>query len=316
MDSYLDLIHRDSLLNSLSLTHLKIFEATARNKSFTRAAAELYTTQPSVSRHVKQLTETIGVPLFEYVDNQIQVTPTGEQLLIIYQEIFESLKDFDTKLFDLKHIEQGQLKISAVNTIRYVIPKFLKALYQLYPDIKIALDFINNEEILSRIRGNVDDFYILAYPPKKEDIKIKPFMDNSLVVVAPSNHHLVNQPYVSLERFSKEKLIMREQGSENRMAVNTLLAEHGIKSQFQLEVNSNNATKQAVLSGLGLAVLSIHTLHPELEQNQISILNVEGFPILQKWQIIYLRNKWLSPVASTFLNCLLQGTISNSNGNF
>jgi LysR family transcriptional regulator, low CO2-responsive transcriptional regulator len=111
-------------------------------------------------------------------------------------------------------------------------------------------------------------------------------------------------------------LIMREQGSENRMAVDTLLAEHGIKSQFQLEVNSNNATKQVVLSGLGLAVLSIHTLHPELEQNQISILNVEGFPILQKWQIIYLKNKWLSPVASTFLNYLLQGNISNSNGNF
>ncbi|BCL33645.1 LysR family transcriptional regulator [Nostoc sp. MS1] len=316
MVSYSGLIHRDSLLNSLSLEHLRIFEATARNKSFTRAAAELYTSQPSVSRHIKQLTETIGVPLFEYVDNHIQITPTGEELLIIYQEIFHSLKDFHTKLIDLNHVEQGHLKASAVKTIQYVIPKFLEQFCRLHPDVKIALDFINHEEILNRIQENVDDFYILAYPPKKEDFEIKPFMGNSLVVVAPSNHLLVNQSYISLKQLAKEKLIIQEQGSENRMAVDTLLAEHGIKIQFQLEMNSNNATKQAVLSGLGLAVLSIHTLHPELEQNQISILNVEGFPIFQKWQIIYLKNKWLSPVAITFLNYLQQGSVSNSNDSF
>jgi LysR family transcriptional regulator, low CO2-responsive transcriptional regulator len=316
MDSYLDLIQKESLLNSLSLEHMRIFEATARHKSFTRAAAELYTTQPSVSRYIKQLTETIGVPLFKYVDNCIQLTPTGEELLIIYKEIFQSLKEFDTKLVDLKHIEKGHLKVSVVRTIKYVIPKFLEAFCQLYPEINITIDFISNEEIMVRLQENMDDFYILAYPPKKEDIEVKPFMNNSLVVVAPSNHLLVNQAYIPLESLAKEKLIIREPGSENRMAVDNLFAEHGIKIQTQLEINSNNATKQAVISGLGLAVLSIHTLNPELEQNQLSILNVEGFPIFQKWQIVYLKNRWLSPVVTNFLNYLLEESLVNRNDNF
>lgn len=316
MGNYLDSIHRDSLLNSLSLEHLRIFEATARHKSFTRAAIELYTTQPSVSRHIKQLTETIGMPLFEYVDNHIQLTPTGEELLIIYKEIFQCLEDFDSKLIDLKHKEQGQLQISAVKTIKYIMPKLLLSFCQLHPDVKIAFNFTNHEEILTRMQENMDDFYILAYPPKKEDIEIKPFLDNSLVVVAPSNHLLVNQSHISLKRLVEEKFIMREPGSENRMALDALLTEHDRKFQVQLEVNSNRCAKQAVLCGLGLAVLSIHSLNPELQQNQLSILNVEGFPILQKWQIIHLKKRWLSPVVKNFLNYLLQNCVGNREDNF
>jgi len=316
MENYLELIHRDSFLNSLNLEHLRIFEAAVRHKSFTRAAAELYTTQPSVSRHIKQLTETIGTPLFEYVDNRIQLTPAGEEILIIYKEIFQYLEDFDTKLFDLKDIEQGQLKVSAVKTLKYIMPRFLKSFCQPHPDVKIAFEFTNHEEMLTRIKEKMDDFYILAYPPKKEDFEIKPFLDNSLVVVAPSNHLLVNQSYISLERLAQEKFIIREQGSENRMAVEKLLAEHGTKLQVKLEVNSNRGVKQAVLCGLGLAVLSIHTLNPELQQNQLSILNVEGFPIFQKWEIIYFKNRWLSPVVSNFLNYLLQEVAGNRENNF
>lgn len=316
MNNYLDLIHRDSLLNSLSLEHLRILEATARHKSFTRAATELYTTQPSVSRHIKQLTETIGTPLLEYVDNCIQLTPTGEELLIIYKEIFQYLRDFDKKLIDLKDIEQGQLKVSAVRTLKYIMPRLLHSFCQLHPDIRIALEFTNHEEILTRIQENMDDFYILAYPRKKEDIEIKAFIDNSLVVVAPSNHLLVNQAYISLERLAKEKFILRERGSENRMAVDILLAKYDIKLPVKLEVNSNRGAKQAVLSGLGLAVLSIYTLNPELQQNQLSILNVEGFPIVQKWQIVSLKNRWLSPAANTFLKYMLQEGVGNRDDNF
>ncbi|ABA21900.1 transcriptional regulator, LysR family [Trichormus variabilis ATCC 29413] len=316
MNSYLDLIHRDSLLNSLSLEHLRIFEAIARHKSFTRAAEELFTTQPSVSRHIKQLTETIGLPLFKYVDNCIQLTPTGEELLVIYQEIFQYLENFDTKLVDLKDSNQGCLKVSAVTTSKYVITNLLQPFCKLYPDIRIALEFTNHEVILTRIQENADDFYILGYPPKKEDIEIKPFLDNPLVVVAPSNHPFVKQSSISLERLAKEQLIMRERGSETRMAVEMLFAERGIRMPVKLEVSSNNATKQAVIEGLGLAVLSIHTLYPELQRNQLSILNVKGFPILQQWQIAYPKKKWLSPIVSTFLEYLLTEGVRTKSENF
>ncbi len=316
MDNYLDLIHRDSLLNSLSLEDMRIFAAVARHKSFTRAAAELYTTQPSVSRHIKQLTETVGTPLFEYVDNRIQLTPAGEELLIIYKEIFQCLEDFDTKVIDLKSIEQGQLKVSAVKTLKYIMPRLLQSFCQIHPDIRIAFEFTNHEEIMTRIQENKDDCYILAYPPNKEDFEIQPFLDNSLVVVAPSNHLLVNQRYISLERLLNEEFIIREQGSENRMAVDALLSKHGAKLNVKLEVNSNRGAKQAVLGGLGLAVLSIYTLNPELQQNQLSILNVEGFPIVQNWQILYLKKRWLSPVVITFLNYLQQESIANVEDNF
>ncbi|MBD2344274.1 LysR family transcriptional regulator [Anabaena subtropica] len=316
MDSYLDLIHRDSLLNSLSLEHLRIFEATVRHRSFTRAAAELFTTQPSVSRHIKQLTETIGLPLFEYVDNRIHLTKTGEELLVIYQEIFQHLENFENKVIDLKDIKHGQLKVSAVKTTKYVIPKLLLPFCELYPDIKISLEFTNHEALLTRIQKNLDDFYILGYPPTKEDMEVKPFLDNFLVVVAPSNHPLINKSHISLESLAAEQLIMREQGSETRMAVEMLFAEHGMKMQIKLEVNSNNATKQAVLGGLGITVLSIHSLNPELQQNQLSVLNVEGFPIIQQWKIIYHKNKWLSPIVNTFLEYLQKECVGNRCENF
>jgi LysR family transcriptional regulator, low CO2-responsive transcriptional regulator len=130
-------------------------------------------------------------------------------------------------------------------------------------------------------------------------------LDNPLVVVAPPNHPLVNQHNLNIECLAQERLIIREVGSRTRTALQQLFTERGMKVKAKLELNSNEAIKEAIMAGLGIAVLSIHTLTAELKNNQLAILNIEGFPIYQKWHVIYPKKKYLTVTAKTFLEFLL-----------
>ncbi|NJL09223.1 MAG: LysR family transcriptional regulator [Calothrix sp. SM1_7_51] len=305
MRSHPDKVVKENLLNTLTLENLKVFEAVARHRHFSRAAEELFITQPSVSNNMKQLAKTVGLPLLEHLGKRTYLTQTGEELFLTCKEIFEHLEQLETKFLQLKGMKNGKLRLAAVGTTKYIITKLLRQFCEVYPDITVSMIFSNQESVLSRMHDNLDDLYILSAPPEKEDIEVEPFLDNPLVVVAPINHPLVNQTNISLECLAQEKFIIREVGSRTRTALQQVFTERGMKVQAKLELSSNEAIKQAVIIGLGIAVLSVHTLHNELKNNKLTILNVEGFPIYQKWHVIYPKKKYLSVTAKTFLEYLL-----------
>lgn len=287
-----------------TLHQLKVFETAARHGSFTRAAEELFLTQPTVSMQIKQLTKTVGLPLFEQVGKRLYLTDAGRELYATCREIFDKLSEFEMKVAELKGMKQGRLRLATISTTKYFVPRLLGPFCQLYPGIDISLEVTNHERILERLSDNQDDIYILSQPPEDFDINCYPFVENPLVVLAPRHHPLVQEKNIPLSRLNGEPFIMREPGSGTRKAVQKLFEEHKISVKVRLDLGSNEAIKQAIAGGLGISVLSVHTLALEGTNGPLAILDVEGFPIERYWYVVYPAGKQLSVIARTFLEYL------------
>jgi DNA-binding transcriptional LysR family regulator len=290
-------------LNQATLHQLKVFEAAARHGSFTRAAEELFLTQPTISMQIKQLTKSVGLPLFEQVGKRLYLTEAGRELFATCRQIFETMDKFQMTVADLKGLKQGQLRLAVITTAKYIIPRLLGPFCQLYPGIDISLQVTNHELILDRMMNNLDDLYIMSQIPDHFDVNFQPFLENPLVVFAPANHPLAKEKNIPIERLGEERFIMREPGSGTRSAVQSLLEKHGVKVKVKLELGSNEAIKQAIAGGLGISVLSRHTLLTDAAE--FSILDVQNFPIKRDWYMVYPAGKQLSIIAHTYYEYLL-----------
>ncbi|MBP0012986.1 MAG: LysR family transcriptional regulator [Roseofilum sp. SBFL] len=292
-------------MRQATLHQLKVFEAAARHGSFTRAAEELYLTQPTISMQVKQLTKAVGMPLFEQIGKRLYLTEAGQELFAACCDVFDRISQLEMTISDLKGLKQGQLKLSVITTAKYFVPRLLGPFCQRYPGVDFALQVFNHEGLLARMSENLDDLYILSQVPENLDVAAHQFLENPLVVLAQREHPLVGQQKIPIERLSGEQFIMREEGSGTRRAVEKLFNEENISVKVKLELGSNEAIKQAIVGGLGLSVLSLHTLALEGATGKLAILDVEHFPIERNWFVVYPNGKQLSVVATAFLEYLL-----------
>lgn len=286
-----------------TLHQLKVFEATARNSSFTKAAEELFITQPTVSTQVKQLTKAVGLPLFEQIGKRLHLTEAGGALLATCQEIFERLDNFEMTIADLKGTRQGRLKLGVITTAKYFIPRLLGSFCQQYPGIDIALEVTNHQKLEERMLNNEDDLYIVSQPTEDIDLCWEPFAENPIVVIARKDHPLAGMPNIPITRLNDEPFIMRETGSGTRQAVQRLFTEHQVSVRTRLELGSNEAIKQAIAGGLGISALSKHTLISDA--GELTILDIQEFPIPRHWYVSYLAGKQLSIIAEAFREYLL-----------
>lgn len=291
-------------MNHVTLHQLKVFEVAARHQSYTRAAEEMFLTQPTVSMQIKQLTKMVGLPLFEQVGKRLYLTPAGEKLYHTCQQVFGQLDRFEMTVADLKGLKQGSLKLAVVTTAKYVIPRLLGVFCQRYPGIDVSLKVANHDRLVERLGENRDDLYIMSQLPQAPEVSAIAFLENPLVVLACRDHPLVNQTNIPLRRLVQEPFIMRETGSGTRRSIQKLLDQHQLSVQIKMELASNEAIKQAVAGGLGISILSRHTINLEGAMGQIAILDVEHFPILNQWYITTLAGKQLTIVAQTFLDYL------------
>ncbi len=292
-------------MKQATLHQLKVFEAVARHNSFTRAAEELFLTQPTVSMQVKQLTKAVGMPLFDQVGKRLYLTQVGEELVKTCRELFDRLDQFEMTVADLKGLKQGRLRIAVITTAKYFIPRLLGPFCQRYPGIDISLQVTNHEHILNRLSENLDDLYVMSQLPDQMEITCQPILENPLVVLARADHPLAEEKNIALERLATEPFIMREPGSGTRKAVQTLFDEHKILLKVRLDLGSNEAIKQAIAGGLGISILSLHTLALDGSNSHLTVLDVEKFPIERYWYAVYPSGKQLSIVARTFLEYLV-----------
>ncbi len=293
-------------MHHLTFRQLEVFEAIARHGSFTRAAEELFLTQPTASMQIKRLSETIGLPLFEQVGKRIHLTDAGRELHAMCREIFERLDRFEMTAADMKGLKKGRLRLAVVTTAKYFAPRLVGPFYHRYPGIEVALKVTNRERILERLADNSDDLCILGQPPEEIDAEYQPFLENPLVILAPADHPLAGRRRIPLARIAEEPFLMREPGSGTRMALERLFQQHRLKIRVRMELGSNEAIKQAILGGLGISVLSHHTLALDGTAGPFAILDAQDFPIQRHWYVAYPRGKQLSVVARAFLDYLLE----------
>lgn len=293
----------DYLIRHATLRQLQVFEAIVRLGSFTRAAEELFLTQPTVSMQIKKLTDAMGLTLFEHVGRNVRPTEAGHVLYDACRRMFDTLSNLEMQMADLKGMRRGRLRLGVITTAKYLAPEILGEFSRLYPGVDVALKVTNRDRIIERMLANEDDLYIMGQTPSDElEVEAFPFAPNPLMVMAPRDHPLVGKKKIPLSRLIEEPFILREPGSGIRDATLRIFDAHGPRPRVRMELGSNEAIKHAIVGGLGLSVLSLHTLTLEGVDGPVAILDVEGFPILRQWYLVYPKGKELSLVARTFLD--------------
>ena len=290
------------LLRHVSLRQLQIFDAIARLGSFTRASKELYITQPTVSMQIKKLERSVGLPLFEQIGKKTYLTEAGKIIGKHTQQVLDALANMEMEIADMQGLKTGHLRLAVVTTAKYFAPRALGRFCELYPGVDVSLKVTNREHLLQRLEENADDLYIIGHPPQSNDVIFEPYLDNPLVVLAPRNHPLTGKSSIHPKQLAQYPFIMREPGSGTRMAIEEFFAKQKIELNIRMELGSNEAIKHAIDAGLGLSVLSRHTLSLEGVQGPLSVLDVKGFPLSWQWYIGHNKGKHLSVIAEAFLN--------------
>lgn len=290
----------------ITIRQLQVFEAVARHLSYTRAAEELYLTQPAVSMQVKQLEGSAGLPLFEQIGKKIYLTQAGETMLVHARTIMQHLAVASEEMNELLGVDSGRLRIAIASTVNYFATRLLATFAREHPAVEISLDVANRELLLARLDENVPDLVLMGQPPKDMDLVSESFMDNPLIVISALNHPLAGRRNILLSDLAQEKFLVREPGSGTRIAMERCFTENDFDYQKGIELTGNEAIKQSVEAGLGLAVVSAHTVELELTLKRLIQLNVQGFPIMRRWYVAHRRGKRLSPTAEAFRKFVLE----------
>lgn len=282
-----------------TLRQLQILQALAEYKKISLVAEKLFISQPSVSIQLKKLTELYEIELYHVNGKTVELTEAGLSVLDAANEIFTSLNHLTSKLDDLKGAKSGKLKLCVVSTAKYFLPLLLGSFCKKYPLVDIELNIGNRAQVLARLKENKDDFYVVSDCPDEANIIVDRFLDNPLVVVAPENHELTRYPAISLARLSHYPFIMRELGSGTRMSIDKFCRQHKVTLKEKMTIESSEAIKHAVVAGLGLAILSQHTLDYILKAGLVK-LNVTGFPINSTWNLVQSKLRKPSVLAQLF----------------
>lgn len=290
----------------LSLRQLQVFESVARHLNHSRAADELFLSQPAVSMQIKQAEQTIGMPLFEQVGKKLFLTEAGREMLHYSRSIVLLMQEMETLFDEMKGLEHGHLNIAVVSTANYFMPQLLAKFIQAHPKIKVSLSVANRDAVIKQLEDNSADLAIMGQPPEGTDMVAEPFMENPLVVIAAPTHPLSLVTHIQAKQLVKETFLLREQGSGTRGVVERFFASHKLPLPAHMAMDTNEAIKQSVQAGMGIGIISSHGIELELETKRLVVLDVDHFPIVRHWYIVHRKDKRASVAAQELARFLAE----------
>ncbi|MDB5946929.1 MAG: transcriptional regulator, LysR family [Ramlibacter sp.] len=292
-------------MKNATLRQLKVFEAVARNLSFSRAADELHLTQPAVSTQVKRLEEHAGLPLFEQIGKKIHLTPAGAEMLHSCRAIIQQFKEVEDAMTQFKGVSGGRLNVAVISAGDYFLPRLLVEFAGRHTGVSLNFLVCNREELLQHLADNLTDLAIMVRPPRDLDTVNEAFAPHPYVIVAAPNHPLAGRKRIPVSRLAREPFVVREQGSDTWNSMVEAFGTHIGELNIAMNIRSTETIKQAVMAGMGVSFLSAHTISRELKSRSLAVLDVQGFPMMAHWYVVHRRNKRLPPVAAAFKSFLL-----------
>lgn len=293
----------------LTLRQLKIFAQAARHSSLTRAAKDLHLSQPAVSMQIKQLEDAVGMPLFDRVGKGLRLTEAGRELERYSREINAKVDEIGQVMDEIRGLKRGALNIAVATTVSQYAIQAVAGFHKLYPGIRVSLDVTNRKSLLSQLESHEADIVLMGFPPKKRQLEAVPFMDNPLVVIAAPDHRLAGRKTIKLKEIAGETFLLREPGSGTRQAIERYLRDKAVTLSTTLFMSGNEAIKHAVEAGLGLAIVSRHTIALELKTGRLCELPVRGFPLVRQWFIVRPTTRRYSAAARAFSDFIVSGKV-------
>lgn len=296
-------------MKDISIRQMRIFEAVVQTTSFTRAADLLDLSQSAVSQQMKRLEKSIKSPLFERHGQNVGLTSVGLTFHEHTKGIMVKLQNMQSAMEEIRAVHEGSITISAATTANHFISHMLAGFSQHYKNISFTLDITNRERLVEQLTDYVPDFVVMGEPPKHMDLESEEIMENPLVMIASPQHSLAQAAQthtILMQDVINEVVVVREKGSGTRAAIKRHFDSHACQFESSFEMGSNEAVKHAVVAGLGLGIVSLHTIKMELESKNLVILKVDKLPIKRNWHIVTRRGKHLSPAAKAFRQHIMQ----------
>ena len=292
-------------MKNATLRQLKVFESVARHASYSRAAEELFLTQPAVSIQIKTLEGHVGLELFEQLGKKIYLTPAGTELLRISRSIIALFEEGQEAMTQFKGVSGGKLNVAVISAGDYFFPRLLVEFARLHTGVTLNFTVHNREELLGQLANNQTDLAIMVRPPLAMDTINESFAPHPYVIVAAPDHPLVGRKKIPFDRLKRERFVVREKGSDTWNSMQECFGDQLAQLDIAMEIKSTETIKQAVIAGMGITFLSAHTVSLELQANSLALLDVAGFPVMLDWYVVHRKNKRLPPVALAFKNFLL-----------
>jgi len=289
----------------ITFRQLRLFLALAETGSVSAAARVMHVTQPTASMQLREVTGTVGVPLYEVVSRRVRLTEAGLDLARTARAMLGEWQGFRQRVDALNGLTRGRLAVSVVSTAESFMPRLLGGFCDRHPGIDVALQVLNRDGVVARLRDNLDDLYIMSMPPAELELDDCVFMDNPLVVVAPLGHPLAARARLRLADLKAERFVLRERGSGTRLALDAHFRRQRFTPTVRMELGSNEALRASVAGHLGLSVLSRHALGERPQDHGVVVLPVQGFPLPSKWHLVRRSSRQASPVAQAFKAHLL-----------
>jgi DNA-binding transcriptional LysR family regulator len=292
---------------NVTFRQLRVFAEVARHGSMTRAAELLHLTTPAVSMQIRELESQVGLSLFDREGRSVSLSTAGEYFLVHARRMLAGLQDAEHAMARFKRLEQGRLTIGMVGTAKYFVPQLLAQFHQERPGVEVRLRVAGNREQLVALMQQGDvDLSVMGRAPRDLAARAEGFATHPIVFVAPPQHPLARQGRMPPEALEGHDFIVREPGSGTRSAMQQFFDAHRMQPRTVMELPSNETIKQAVMAGLGLSMLSLHTVGLEMRSGLLVRLDVEGTPLMRTWNVVHLQGKLLSPAAEAFRYFILE----------
>jgi DNA-binding transcriptional LysR family regulator len=293
-------------MRNLTLRQIKIFLSATKHASFTRAAEELHISAPAISMQIKEMEDDMGVALFVRENKKIALTTAGEYFLVYARRVSSTLIEANNMMERLRGTEIKALKIGLVSTAKYFLPQMLSEFKKDYPNLQIKIEVRNRQQLIELLRDGELDIAIMGQPPKEMDTRIEAFASHPHGFVADPQNPLAGKINISPEALNNFEIISRESGSGTRALMEKYFTEHRISPIISMEMSSNETIKQAIIAGLGISFLSLHTIGNELANKQLTILDVQDTPIIRTWHVVALAKRNASQAAEAFRYFMLE----------
>jgi DNA-binding transcriptional LysR family regulator len=287
-----------------TLHQLDVFLKVVQSRSITKAAEELHLSQPAVSIQLKNFQQQFDIPLTEVIGRKLYVTDFGEEIAVAAERILNEVYGINYKTLAYKGQMAGRIVISSVSTGKYIMPFLLSDFLKVHPSLELKLDVTNRQQVIEDLENNRVDFALMSVLPEHIPLHRIELIANELIWVANREFDL-SAFDGDLRFFERTQLISREPGSGTRWVTEQFFREHHLKITSSLVLTSNEAVKQAVLAGLGCAIMPIIGIRDELRSGALKVIESPHFPLTSQWQLVWLKHKKHGPAASSYIDFLI-----------
>lgn len=286
-------------MKDVTLRQLRFLTEVSRSGSLAGAAQRLHLTAPAIAQQVRLLERSLGLSLIERGPGGQRPTEAGRLLVDASIRMDAELAVCAERLAALRSATVGHVSLGAVSTAKYFAPFVLAAFQKTHPDIQLSLRVGNRDEVLSWLEDFEIDLAVMGRPPATMEMETETFGKHFYVIIAAPDHRLVARQakghQLAFDEVANEAFLVREQGSGTRLHLDSMFAAAGREPKTGMELSSNETIKQAVMAGMGVALISAHTIAGEVHDRRLAVLDVVGLPIYRNWLVVRMARRAYAP---------------------